>query len=374
MKISFIADPHLRGKDLNNADKQLSAFTSICKEKGVKKIIYAGDIFDNPSIFDKFSSTGAIAEIAHKNIANQIEFAEIFMIPGNHDKAGIGTADALHIFDSTPSLKIIRNPEIIPLSKEENLDGLFIPWEWNPNKNAEEIISDLLNKYESQKFNNRKLILIAHLQVIGAKISNNLCCEAKPGNWQLSRTFLEEISEKLSYIALGDFHKNQELIKNKGGYIGALRQLNFGEEGNPQGFIIFDSDSLKAEYIEINESPKYISISIGDSKIDYNQIPDSKEYNIRLQFENIAPEPSEIKNLESKGIEIQKIIPKIERLKRAEVPEGIIKNPKNLIRLWGENQSPPFSYEDISEMIYIYDEIFSDKNLKEKEKEKENLL
>jgi DNA repair exonuclease SbcCD nuclease subunit len=64
------------------------------------------------------------------------------------------------------------------------------------------------------------------------------------------------------YIALGHLHKRFDA------YIGAIRQCNFGEEGNPTGFevLTIENDTLDVRYIEIN-APKFIT---GENLDDYN--------------------------------------------------------------------------------------------------------
>jgi hypothetical protein len=53
------------------------------------------------------------------------------------------------------------------------------------------------------------MILLGHLQVTGGRLPGGFTSEAKPGSWQVSRTFLQRM--KVDHIALGDFHARQHL-------------------------------------------------------------------------------------------------------------------------------------------------------------------
>ena len=55
----------------------------------------------------------------------------------------------------------------------------------------------------------------------------------------------------------GDFHERQNTADNRGMYVGALRQMDYGHAGEPQGFEIYDPATNTAEFVEINSAPRH---------------------------------------------------------------------------------------------------------------------
>ena len=236
MKIANVADPHFRGKDLEHARAQGMAMANECIRRGVGLVTVAGDLFDRPTIGDQHASTGAIAGAAIEVVKRLTDAGiDVLMITGNHDQSGPGSADALHVFDGMDGVIVVRDTDVIALKGKMIL---CLPWQWNGD--AERELSRFTNPTEP-------MMLLAHVEVIGSRMGGTRCCESSPGKWQISRQFLETLP--VDHIALGHFHARQDLT-GRGGYIGSLRQCNFGEEGNAAGFEIWDTQTGLTEWVE----------------------------------------------------------------------------------------------------------------------------
>ena len=207
--------------DLNETRRQLQDL--IGSSKDCELLVLCGDIFDRPSIGDEYASTGAIAEVAIEAVASFAEHGRVVMVPGNHDYAGSGAADALHVFDRMKDVDILREPEKFAYG---DLRITAVPWMWSGSLDP-----SLLDGID---------LLFGHIRTGGALMGRHINYETKVGDWTISRAQLDNCTAK--HIALGDFHGRQDLT-GRGGYVGALRQVTFGEEGNPQGFEIYDTDT-----------------------------------------------------------------------------------------------------------------------------------
>ncbi|HUT58703.1 MAG TPA: metallophosphoesterase, partial [Phycisphaerae bacterium] len=262
MKIANVADIHARGKDLSACRDQLAAMVAECIKRQVALVTIAGDIFDRASIGDNHASTGAIAEVPIRAVAELTKHGiEVLMIPGNHDVSGAGSADALHVFDGMAKVHVVRDPcwWVYTDDQCDNVHIFCLPWSWSG-----EDPGDIL---WVQSVSRKATLLLAHVRVTGAKMSRDFTCDAKPGTWQVSRGFLELLP--FDHFALGDFHARQNLTNGRGGYVGAIMQHNFGEEGNPAGFEVWNTETNETEWVELDAAPRYQTTTIDLNKGEY---------------------------------------------------------------------------------------------------------
>lgn len=329
MKIAIAADLHLKGEDLDRTRLQLQAMDTASKD--CELLVLCGDIFDRPSIGDEYASTGAIAEVAIEAVATSAEHGRVVMVPGNHDYAGSGAADALHVFDKMTDVEILREPEKFAYG---DLRFTAVPWMWSGSLDP-----SLLMGID---------LLFGHIRIGGALMGRTTTYDCKAGDWTISRAQLEQ-GCNAKHIALGDFHRRQDLT-GRGGYVGALRQQNFGEEGNPQGFEIYDTDTELAEWIELNQCPTHRTVVLRPGE----EIPQKGLFEkLRVRYLSI-PDTDEVRELESQGVIVQHMIQQDERVQRAEIPEGAINDRRELIRLWAKTLGKD---ERVDRMIEVYEEV-----------------
>jgi len=354
MLIANCADIHARGTDLEACRSQLAAMVAECVKRWVNLVTIAGDIFDRSSIGDSHASTGAIAAVVIGAVAELTKHGiEVLMIPGNHDASGAGSADALHVFDGMKMVQVIRRPEW--WCPKGNVNILCLPWSWLGRDPADAIGQG----FPAGVAGSSPSLLLAHLRVTGAKMSSEFTCEPKPGDWQVSRGFLESLP--FDHFALGDFHGRQDLTEGRGGYVGALRQLTFGEEGNPAGFEVWDTETNATEWVELDAAPRYRTLEIGSGQMPPEKPEGNEHLKIRYTCAGIMGGNEAVRRLEAAGIEVEHLVDREERTQRAEVPEGIVHKPHDLIRLFASTQNPPPSEERVARMLRLYDEVHEDK-------------
>lgn len=331
MKIAICADLHLGAGDLHQASEQLSEMLEKSAHCGL--LCIAGDIFDSPSIGDA-RTTGAIARVAIEAVS---AYPRAILLVGNHDSAGAGSEDALHVFDGMPSVRVVRQANMVGLTGGHLIT--CVPWQWG------EVAAEQI------PFGGNCDLFLGHLRIGGALLTAKMAYETRAGDFGMSRAVLEQIPAK--HVALGDFHKRQDLTGGRGGYVGALRQLNFGDEGNPQGFEILDTDTWTVEWVELGQCPYHRTVEINPGEEKPRQ-----GLNERLRVRYLsAPDPDEVRELEAEGVVVQHVTEREERVARAEIPPGVMQDKRELIRLWAANQNPQVDGERLERMVEVYGEV-----------------
>ena len=345
MLIAATADWEIRGKDPHQLAPQLAAFVAECIRRRVDLVTHSGDVVNTGNIGDNHGSTGSLIDLAVKTFVDLADAGiESIVIPGNHDLSGAGSADALYFLDRRPLIQVIHEPKVI---NWRGLEIMCLPWLYT-SKRAEPIIDELMIGHHSID------IFMAHVQVIGALMNGNQTCPESGGKFQVAREYLEQLPVK--HFLFGDFHDARQSF-----YVGAIRQRDFGFEGQPQGFKILDTETGATEWIELDAAPRHRTEIIenpGDEKFLGGIRPN--EY-LRVRFDGVAPDPIEIKQMEAKGIVVEQIIDREERVRRADVPEGILHDRRELMHLWAKSQNPPVNGSRLEGMVKAHDNLFADK-------------
>lgn len=348
MRVASLADLHFRGKDLPAAVNQLAAALAECRERDVDLILVAGDLFDKANVSDAHASTGAIAgalgDVLGEHIITHMG-ADIVAIPGNHDKAGAGSVDATRVLDPFPGLLIVREPGWSTRFGPSGAPSVFcLPWVYGADPAA------LLPSPEEILARKGPRILLAHVQVIGGKMSGFVTCDK--GSFAIGREVLDALP--FDRFALGDFHSRQDLFGGRGGYVGALRQLDHAEAGNPAGFEIWEPRRVgidpaegSVEWIELDEAPRYRTVTLAPG----SPIPQAGPGEVlRVRCDGWEPTRADASLAESGGrVTIEAIMEAPERVGRGvELPPGGIDRPEDLLAVWAAAQVPPVGVETLA--------------------------
>lgn len=333
MKIAIMTDEHADGKNLGDLDAQSSAAAAICSDHGIDLILHGGDMFHKAKIHDEPASTGGILEAAHRALAKFTGTNHIILL-GNHDKAGVGQPDALHAFDGSPNVKVIRKPSV------ETYGGANIfclPWSWE-GQSAEHAF-DAFNLPASVD------VFLGHVEVIGGRMNDFCTCKSTPGQWQISRTCLDGIKAK--HIAIGHFHKRQQL-NPRGGYIGSFMQHTFNGTGDPAGFEIYDTVTGETQWIELEAARKHCIFVVDENTPAPESLPEHAKSMIK--YSRGICDQVEARRLENAGAVIKEFVERVERIKRADVPAGALEDPHGLIGLYAASQNPPLAGDRLERM------------------------
>ena len=294
MKIAVIADLHLNRSTYSVMDREFtdipfrsSDFMRSFKwmvDKCISEIkpdliIFGGDTYDHYTVNN--SIRGFFSSQLSRLIENKIP---CIILTGNHDICqrhhALNDIQELKL----KSVKVIDQPDIIefkghrlclfPYSLDIEQKKITL------NESMEEF-TKRINEYKD----NMPTIFFGHFGIYGA-VLNDYEKEAGLGSTKNADDLLgdlfddfsdDEVAEttnttttrldyynsrkddvhvsaldamKVDYILMGDFHKHQRLkTKTIGFYCGSIERTGFTEQGQPKGFIMYDSDAkINGEY------------------------------------------------------------------------------------------------------------------------------
>ena len=277
MKIVHCSDLHLGKRFSGNKDyvkKRYMDFfnafaTFIDKVEEIKPdvCLIAGDIFDkkeiNPDILSK-------TEYLFKRLRDNVK-KDIIAIEGNHDNSRILEESWLEYLQEQNILKVFYYNKDFEEKNYLKIDDInFYPVGY-PGFMIDEALTKLSEKLNPQEKN----IVIVHTGISGD--TNTL-----PG--LVSTSILDLFKDKAIYIAGGHIHSFTTYPKEKPYFFvsGSLEFSNVqNEKSDKKGFILFDTDTLNYEFIELEHRKRI--------KKDFSYTNFS---NLENEFENFVKELS----------------------------------------------------------------------------------
>ena len=247
MKIVHCSDLHLGKRFSGNKDyvkKRYMDFfnafaTFVDKVEEIKPdvCLIAGDIFDkkeiNPDILSK-------TEYLFKRLKDNVK-KDIIAIEGNHDNSRILEESWLEYLQEQNILKVFYYNKDFEEKNYLKIDDInFYPVGY-PGFMIDEALTKLSEKLNPQEKN----IVIVHTGISGS--TNTL-----PG--LVSTSILDLFKDKAIYIAGGHIHSFTTYPKEKPYFFvsGSLEFSNVqNEKSDKKGFILFDTDTLNYEFIEL---------------------------------------------------------------------------------------------------------------------------
>ena len=275
MKIVHCSDLHLGKRFSGNKDyvkKRYMDFfnafaTFIDKVEEIKPdvCLIAGDIFDkkeiNPDILSK-------TEYLFKRLKDNVK-KDIVAIEGNHDNSRILEESWLEYLQEQNILKVFYYNKDFEEKNYLKIDDInFYPVGY-PGFMIDEALTKLSEKLNPQEKN----IVVVHTGISGST-------DTLPG--LVSTSILDLFKDKTIYIAGGHIHSFTTYPKEKPYFFvsGSLEFSNVqNEKSDKKGFILFDTDTLNYEFIELEHRKRI--------KKDFSYTNFS---NLEIEFENFVKE------------------------------------------------------------------------------------
>ena len=275
MKIVHCSDLHLGKRFSGNKDyvkkrymdffNAFAAFVDKVEEIKPDVCLIAGDIFDkkeiNPDILSK-------TEYLFKKLKDNVK-KDIIAIEGNHDNSRILEESWLEYLQEQNILKVFYYNKDFEEKNYLKIDDInFYPVGY-PGFMIDEALTKLSEKLNPQEKN----IVIVHTGISGS--TNTL-----PG--LVSTSILDLFKDKAIYIAGGHIHSFTTYPKEKPYFFvsGSLEFSNVqNEKSDKKGFILFDTDTLNYEFIELEHRKRI--------KKDFSYTNFS---NLEIEFENFVKE------------------------------------------------------------------------------------
>ena len=275
MKIVHCSDLHLGKRFSGNKDyvkKRYMDFfntfaTFVDKVEEIKPdvCLIAGDIFDkkeiNPDILSK-------TEYLFKKLKDNVK-KDIIAIEGNHDNSRILEESWLEYLQEQNILKVFYYNKDFEEKNYLKIDDInFYPVGY-PGFMIDEALTKLSEKLNPQEKN----IVVVHTGISGST-------DTLPG--LVSTSILDLFKDKAIYIAGGHIHSFTTYPKEKPYFFvsGSLEFSNVqNEKSDKKGFILFDTDTLNYEFIELEHRKRI--------KKDFSY---SNFSNLEIEFENFVKE------------------------------------------------------------------------------------
>ena len=275
MKIVHCSDLHLGKRFSGNKDyvkkrymdffNAFAAFIDKVEEIKPDVCLIAGDIFDkkeiNPDILSK-------TEYLFKRLKDNVK-KDIIAIEGNHDNSRILEESWLEYLQEQNILKVFYYNKDFGEKNYLKIDDInFYPVGY-PGFMIDEALTKLSEKLNPQEKN----IVVVHTGISGS--TNTL-----PG--LVSTSILDLFKDKAIYIAGGHIHSFTTYPKEKPYFFvsGSLEFSNVqNEKSDKKGFILFDTDTLNYEFIELEHRKRI--------KKDFSY---SNFSNLENEFENFVKE------------------------------------------------------------------------------------
>ena len=275
MKIVHCSDLHLGKRFSGNKDyvkkrymdffNAFSTFIDRVEEIKPDVCLIAGDIFDkkeiNPDILSK-------TEYLFKKLKDNVK-KDIIAIEGNHDNSRILEESWLEYLQEQNILKVFYYNKDFEEKNYLKIDDInFYPVGY-PGFMIDEALTKLSEKLNPQEKN----IVVVHTGISGS--TNTL-----PG--LVSTSILDLFRDKAIYIAGGHIHSFITYPKEKPYFFvsGSLEFSNVqNEKSDKKGFILFDTDTLNYEFIELEHRKRI--------KKDFSYTNFS---NLENEFENFVKE------------------------------------------------------------------------------------
>ena len=255
-KVIHTADIHIRNfHRMEEYAEQLTKFIEKCKEicepykQDEVRILICGDILHSknnisPNLFS-FTST----------FLRQLEeIARVYVIAGNHDLMvnNMSNKDAISSLFETASFNNTFLLDKVLDYQSGCINDENITW----------VLYSIYNDFitpsmdENRKLNpDNKFIGLYHGMLVGSKLNNGTIV-----NSGLSLSSFDGCD----IVMCGDIHKHQELKKNGIPivYSGSLIQQTFGETITQHGFCVWDIESGKYDFIELESDYGLYDIEI----------------------------------------------------------------------------------------------------------------
>ncbi len=269
MKLIHFADLHLGVDNYGSQDpatgvstrtldilRALDTIVDRAIDEPVDAVLFAGDMFKN-----RDPNPTLQRELA-KRVSRLVQAGiPLVVLVGNHDLPGaLGRATAAEIYEAldVPGVHIVRNLAALRVETASGpLDVVGVPWITRSTMLAQENmraysdvdlddeirsgISNRVRQLAGELAGDAPAVLLAHVSLQGADFglerSLMLGRDVSIGSDDLEASAFD-------YVALGHIHKHQALgIRPPVVYAGSPERIDFGEEGEPKGYVLVEIDS-----------------------------------------------------------------------------------------------------------------------------------
>ncbi len=252
MRILIFSDLHLHNhvygativdgvnSRLQDGRNVLHQIAEYCEVDPVSHIVFAGDLFHSHGKLD-----ASVLKVAYEGFQEILDSSGCYIdvIVGNHD-SGVKdmSVHALHWLKAFSDdlgdefIRVIDKPT-------HNWSGVHTGFSFLQYTESVDEIKEF--------FDNANETCFMHAGIDGVPMKSGFV----PG----SAFNTDMIPDHVQYVFAGHYHGHMK-VTDKATVIGSPLQLNWADEGDDRGFIVYDTDTGEQEFIEI-DAPKFVTIN-----------------------------------------------------------------------------------------------------------------
>ncbi len=236
-------------------------------DHGSTLFIVLGDLFDRPNVAPVFR------ELVRQDVIEPLGAAgiEVWLLAGNHDQPRADKrSTSLEDFRGYPHVRVFRGPEALVKEIAGHRVGfLMLPYlhpeqvlEMAQGKGIQEVESSTIeeayvvarslwkgwiSQHAEAMMDAEFRLVLGHFYVEGAKVSSSTYLEHIPGEFSFTR---DMIPPSVDLAVMGHIHLHQRIWENVV-YTGAPERIDWGERGDPKGFLVLSPETKAWEFVEL---------------------------------------------------------------------------------------------------------------------------
>lgn len=307
MRCIVTSDLHISEKNYKTIDIVLAQLIEVADWRSADHVFILGDVYDNYNIkrYPQHGCTvGTLQDMISERVSDITGSVDesITIVRGNHDMPRVDQLDPLVHLEHMDGVSVIRAPKVF---KMRGINFCYLPWiskahiyaslpkeeKCRINEHFEEKLCKIAEDFARYP---RPKILMGHTYIAGTQVNKYSMVD---GDFSLTREQVGEIGADLSFF--GHIHKSESFMLKggAGAYVGSLIQQNFGEAGNPQGFVLFEGPDkegrFKWEYIQIKARRHHV-IDLGECQPADDIPPDHEIYDVNKgDLVRVIPNPED---------------------------------------------------------------------------------
>ncbi|KKN92355.1 hypothetical protein LCGC14_0208460 [marine sediment metagenome] len=230
-------------------------FEQVCaylKDNPVDEIVFCGDLFHTHGKID-----AGVLRVAYVGWETIMQYHDkpfhASALVGNHDTADkTMNTHAMHWLESL-------GVNVMDVQGHNEFNGLPRRLSYLPYTEDVEVIKEFFKKAE-EKTHSKGLaglptICFMHAGIDGVPMKSGFV----PG----SAFNTDMIPDGIQHVFAGHYHGHMK-VTDKTTVIGSPLQLNWADEGDDKGFIIYDTDTGEQEFIKI-DAPRFVTVDLGSA-------------------------------------------------------------------------------------------------------------
>ena len=264
MKYALITDTHFGARNDSLVFSEFfrkfyeNIFFPTLKERDIKSIIHLGDVVDRRK-FINYKTLNSMKDILFDPLEKM--GADIKIIIGNHDiyyKNTLSVNSMRELTEGMPHVTIYDEPCEVSLTDDHKV--VFIPWICDDN---EDQAKELIEK-------TRAPIAFGHLHIEGAEhIKGSTSYDG----------YSPKMFNAFQRVFSGHFHHRSEIGNIT--YIGNPYEITWSDYNDPRGFHIYDTETMKTEFIK-NPYSMFYKIYYDDDQLEYGDLTRYKDTYVKI--------------------------------------------------------------------------------------------